>query len=76
MIYVIPDLALTVAITSAEDQPSARSGYVQELHRLVSETIVPAAEARRAAEVRAESRPRHPRDGCLPGFILEYVSRR
>ncbi|WP_279478680.1 serine hydrolase [Aureimonas sp. SK2] len=50
MIYVIPDLALTVAITSAEDQPSARSGYVQDLHRLVSETIVPAAEARRATE--------------------------
>ena len=43
MIYVIPDLDLTVAITSAEDQPSARSGYVQDLHRLVSETIVPAA---------------------------------
>ncbi|MBB3934411.1 serine hydrolase domain-containing protein [Aureimonas phyllosphaerae] len=50
MIYVIPDLALTVAITSAEDQPSARSGYVQDLHRLVSETIIPAAEARRATE--------------------------
>ncbi len=50
MIYVIPDLDLTVAITSAEDQPSARSGYVQDLHRLVSETIVPAAEARRASE--------------------------
>jgi CubicO group peptidase (beta-lactamase class C family) len=48
MIYIIPDLALTVAITSAEDQPSARSGYVQDLHRLVSETIIPAAEARRA----------------------------
>ncbi|RIX98754.1 class C beta-lactamase-related serine hydrolase [Aureimonas flava] len=50
MIYVIPDLALSIAITSAQDQPSARTGYVQALHRLVSETIVPAAEARRAAE--------------------------
>ncbi|WP_062204617.1 serine hydrolase [Aureimonas sp. AU12] len=49
MIYVIPDLALTVAITSDENQPSGRSGYVQELHRLVAETIVPAAEAQRTA---------------------------
>nr|WP_312857395.1 serine hydrolase [Aureimonas pseudogalii] len=48
MIYVVPDLALTVAITSDETQPSGRSGYVQELHRLVAETIVPAAEAQRA----------------------------
>ncbi|ALN74041.1 hypothetical protein M673_15045 [Aureimonas sp. AU20] len=48
MIYVIPDLQLTVAITSDETQPSARSGYVADLHRLVSETIVPAAEARLA----------------------------
>ncbi len=47
MIYVIPDLELTVAITSDEGQPSARSGYVADLHRLVSETIVPAAQARR-----------------------------
>ncbi|WP_182087116.1 serine hydrolase [Aureimonas sp. ME7] len=49
MIYVIPDLDLTVAITSDESQPSARSGYVQDLHRLVSEAIVPAAETRKAA---------------------------
>ncbi|WP_102957581.1 serine hydrolase domain-containing protein [Mangrovicella endophytica] len=41
MIYVIPELKLTVAITSDETQPSARGGYVQELHRLVAETIVP-----------------------------------
>ncbi|WP_058635552.1 serine hydrolase domain-containing protein [Aureimonas ureilytica] len=47
MIYVIPDLQLTVAITSDESQPSARSGYVVDLHRLVSETIVPLAQARR-----------------------------
>lgn len=48
MIYVIPDLALTVAITSDDSQPSGRGGYVQELHRLVAETIVPAAQAQRA----------------------------
>ncbi|WP_155897458.1 serine hydrolase domain-containing protein [Aureimonas ureilytica] len=46
MIYVIPDLALTVAITSDETQPSARSGYVADLHRLVSEAIIPAARAK------------------------------
>ena len=45
MIYVIPDLQLTVAITSDENRPSARDGYVRELHRLVFETIVPAAES-------------------------------
>lgn len=45
MIYVFPDLALTVAITSDETQPSGRGGYVQDLHRLVTETILPAAEA-------------------------------
>ncbi len=50
MIYVFPDLELTVAITSDENQPSGRSGYVQDLHRLLAETIVPAAEARLAAE--------------------------
>ena len=48
MIYVIPDLELTVAITSDENQPSARPGYVADLHRLVTETIVPAAQARLA----------------------------
>jgi CubicO group peptidase (beta-lactamase class C family) len=45
MIYVIPDLALTVAITSDESGPSARTGYKDDLHRLVAEEIVPAIEA-------------------------------
>jgi len=48
MIYVVPDLALTVAITSDETRPSARDGYVRELHRLLAETVIPSAEARRA----------------------------
>nr|WP_245319396.1 serine hydrolase [Consotaella salsifontis] len=44
MIYVVPDLELTVAITSDETHPSGRgSGYLDELHRLVTETIIPAA---------------------------------
>lgn len=45
MLYVVPDLALTVVMTSAADVPSARTGYVDELHRLLSEQIIPAAEA-------------------------------
>ena len=49
MIYVIPDLALTVAITSDEGNPSARTGYKDELHRLVAERIVPAVVAAKAA---------------------------
>lgn len=43
MIYVVPDLELTVAITSDESLPSGRSGYVRELHRLVEEAIIPVA---------------------------------
>ncbi len=50
MIYVIPDLALTIAITSDESQPSGRSGYVRQLHRIVAEEVVPAAEAAMQAE--------------------------
>ncbi|WP_062014911.1 serine hydrolase [Aureimonas sp. AU4] len=42
MIYVVPDLGLTVAVTSDESAPSARNGYVQELHRLLAEAIIPA----------------------------------
>lgn len=46
MIYVLPDLELTVAITSDETLPAGRGGYVRDLHRLVEETIVPVAEER------------------------------
>lgn len=45
MIYVLPDLALTVAITSEEFLPSGRTGYRDELHNLVSRDIVPAVRA-------------------------------
>lgn len=48
MIYVVPALELTVAITSDPEQPSARSGHQDNLHRLVAETVIPAA-ARRGA---------------------------
>lgn len=43
MIYVVPDLQLTVVMTS--DPNGARdSGHIDALHRLLSEGIVPAAE--------------------------------
>lgn len=42
MIYVLPELELTIAITSQENEPSGRGGYRDRLHRLVSQHIVPA----------------------------------
>ncbi len=44
MIYVLPDLALTVVMTSNDDAVSARGGHVQRLHALMVEAIIPAAE--------------------------------
>ena len=44
MIYVVPDLALSVVVTSDSAGPSGRSGYVRELHALLADHIVPAAE--------------------------------
>lgn len=41
MIYVLPDLALTIAITSEETLPSGRTGYRDSLHQMVSRDIVP-----------------------------------
>jgi hypothetical protein len=48
MIYVVPGLALTVVMTSDPDAPSGRTGYVRELHALVADDIIPAAEAAEA----------------------------
>ena len=43
MLYVVPDLGLTVVMTS--DPGGARdSPHVQALHRLLADGIVPAAE--------------------------------
>ena len=49
MVYVVPDLELTVAITSNPNTPAGRSGYRGQLHRLVERQIVPLAEQRLAA---------------------------
>jgi CubicO group peptidase (beta-lactamase class C family) len=39
MLYIVPDLGLTVVMTSAEDNPSARSGHRDDLHALLAEII-------------------------------------
>lgn len=45
MLYVVPDLALTVVMTSDGSGPSGRTGYVRELHRLLADRIMPPAES-------------------------------
>jgi len=45
MIYVLPALSLTIAITSQENLPSGRTGYRDLLHRMVSEDIIPTIQA-------------------------------
>lgn len=39
MLYIVPDLGLTVAMTSDEGDPSARSGYRDDLHDLLAKII-------------------------------------
>jgi CubicO group peptidase (beta-lactamase class C family) len=39
MIYIVPDLAVTVVMTSADDQASARSGHRDALHALMREIV-------------------------------------
>ena len=45
IIAVVPDLALTVAITSDPTRPARSEGYFGDLRRLLDEVIVPEAEA-------------------------------
>jgi CubicO group peptidase (beta-lactamase class C family) len=49
MLYIVPSLGLTVVMTSDESNPAARSGYRNELHRLLDE-IVDVAQAHHAAD--------------------------
>jgi len=44
MLYIVPDLALTIVMTSDDSTPAGRSGHVHDLHDLVADRIVPAAE--------------------------------
>lgn len=47
MLYVVPALALTVAITSGTDRPSGRTGYREALHRFLAGEIIPSVRALR-----------------------------
>ena len=46
MVYVVPDLALTVVMTSDPNHPAGRDGFVRELHGLLADGIIPAAAER------------------------------
>jgi CubicO group peptidase (beta-lactamase class C family) len=43
MIYVLPELSMTVAITSDPSQPARSRGHAGDLNALVAEVLVPAA---------------------------------
>ena len=43
MIYVVPEVALTVAVTSDPTRPARSGGYISDLHRLMEELIIPLA---------------------------------
>ena len=45
MIYVVPGVGLTVAITSDPDRPARSEGHTGDLHALVAEDLIPAARA-------------------------------
>ncbi len=45
MIYVVPEVRMSVAITSDPNQPARSQGHTGDLHRLVAETLIPAARA-------------------------------
>ncbi len=45
MIYVVPGARLSVAVTSDPNQPARSQGHTGDLHRLVAETLIPAARA-------------------------------
>lgn len=47
MLYVVPSLGLTVAITSDPTRPARSDGHVGELNALLAEAIIPAIEAGR-----------------------------
>jgi len=49
MIYVVPSLAMTVVATSDPNSPAGRTGYLWQLHELVADGLIPAAERAAAA---------------------------
>jgi CubicO group peptidase (beta-lactamase class C family) len=45
MLFVVPSLGLTVVVASDPTKPARSEGYVGDLHALLAEEIIPAAEA-------------------------------
>jgi CubicO group peptidase (beta-lactamase class C family) len=56
MLYVVPDLDLTVVMTSSQDASSARSGHRDDLHALLAR-IIGAVEAEGTADDGASTEP-------------------
>jgi CubicO group peptidase (beta-lactamase class C family) len=57
MIYVVPELDLTVAVTSDPRTPAGRTGYRSRLHRWMEAHVVPLAEARLGSNAGAKGAP-------------------
>jgi CubicO group peptidase (beta-lactamase class C family) len=57
MLYVVPGLGLTAVMTSDPTAPSGRTGYVRELHVLLTDGIMPALGPRRASSPQPSGRP-------------------
>lgn len=56
MVYVVPDLALTVVMTSDIDSPASRTGHLGDLHTLLGEIIGLVADAERMSEPQKTNR--------------------
>jgi CubicO group peptidase (beta-lactamase class C family) len=50
MLYVIPDLGLSVVMTSNPNPPSPGQSYLKALEAIVAEVLIPAAQETRSAE--------------------------
>ena len=50
LLYVVPDIGLTVAMTSDTNGYTRGGDYVESLHRLLAEVIIPAAMSRQSAQ--------------------------
>jgi hypothetical protein len=58
MLYVVPSLGVSVVMTSDPSEPSGRTGYVRELHALLTDRILPAlGPERRTSSERPSGRP-------------------
>lgn len=61
MLYVVPQLGLTVVMTSDLDTPSVGNGYIHQLHALLKDRIIPAVEGANSRHAtRGDRAPVHP----------------